>query len=113
MLRMLDEQIGAIELRVIPKPEGQGELGPAIESLEAEIEQLCRQRADNVREHHRWFAAAERSVLAGDDVMAKEAFSNSEKHLQLAREADALLAEFQGLIRDTRRSLSNEDEATI
>jgi phage shock protein A len=81
-----------------------------MESLVAQGEQLCTQRAVNVRELHRWFVEAERAVRESDDARAKEALTRHAEHLRLAQEADALLAEFRTLIADVRRSLATSDE---
>ena len=109
-LRAIDKQIAAVELPKIPKPGGrEGDPGAALESLVAQVEQLCTQRAVNVRELNRWFAEAERAVRESDDVRAKEALARHAEHLRLAQEADALLADFRSLIADVRRSLETPD----
>ena len=109
-LRAIDEQIAAVELPEIPKPRGrEGDTGAALESLAAQVEQLCTQRAVNGRELNRWFVEAERAVRESDDVRAKEALARHAEHLRLAQEADTLLAEFRSLIADVRRSLETSD----
>ena len=111
-LRAIDKQIAAVELPKIPKPGGrEGDPGAAMASLEAQVEQLCTQRAVNVRELNRWFVEAERAVRESDDVRAKEALARHAEHLRLAQEADALLAEFRLLIAEVRRSLETSDGA--
>ena len=107
LLRALDEQIAAIELPKIPKPVGPaGDPGPAIESLVAQVEQLCTQLALNTREQERWMVEAERAIRENDDVRAKAAFARHAEHLRLAQEADTLLSEFRSLITDVRSSLT-------
>jgi hypothetical protein len=110
LLRALDEQIAAVKLPAIPKPGGRaGDPGTAIETLVAQVEQLCTQRAVNTREMSRWFVEAERAVREDDDVRAKAALERHAEHLQLAQEADALLTEFRSLITDVRCSLAQAD----
>ena len=111
-LRALDEKIAAIELPLIPKPGGQlGDANPTMDALLGQVEQLCTQRAVNVREQHRWFVEAERAIREDDDVRAKEALARHAEHLQLAQDADAQLTEFRSLITDVLRTLSQEDDS--
>lgn len=106
-LRAVDAQIAAVELPDMPKPSGPaGVQSPALESLEAQVEQLCAQRSTNLREHHRWFNEAERAIRENDDALAKNALMRCSEHLQLAQEADALLTEFRALITEMQRSLA-------
>ena len=106
LLRIIDEQIAAIELPEIPKPSGRVEESKPAFALPAEVEQLCAQRAVNMREQQRWMVEAERAIRENNDVRAKEALARHAEHLRLAQEADALLTEFRALITDVRRSLS-------
>ena len=106
LLRALDDQIAAVELPEIPKPSGRaGDPSPVIESLLAQVEQLCTQRAVSMREQHRWSVEAERAIRVNDDMRAKDALARHAEHNRLAREAEALLAEFRSLITDVRTSL--------
>ena len=111
LLRFIDEQIAAIELPEIPKPAGRVDDPRPTVALQVEVEQLCVQRAVNMREQHRWMVEAERAIRENDDVRAKDAVTRHAEHLRLAQEADALLAEFRSLITDFRRSLSRERTA--
>ena len=111
LLRRLDEQIGAIKLPEIPRPTGRAnDPVPAMESLLRQVEDLCTQRAVNIREQERWFIDAERAFREDDDVRAKDSLARHAEHLRLAQEADALLTEFRALIIDVRRSLSPTNE---
>lgn len=110
LLRIIDEQIAAIELPDIPKPAGRiDDPNPAL-ALQAEVEQLCAQRAVNMREQQLWMVEAERAIRENNDERAKEALTRHAEHLRLALEADALLTEFRSLITDVRRSLSVANE---
>ena len=110
LLRIIDEQIAAIELREIPKPVGRvDDFKPTI-ALQAEVEQLCAKRAVNMREQQLWMVEAERAIRENNDERAKEALTRHAEHLRLAQEADALLTEFRSLITDVRRSLSVANE---
>jgi hypothetical protein len=105
-LRALDERIAAVPLPEIPRTEGQRDAhAPAIEALAREVEQLCTERAVNVRELERWFVEAERAIRANDDEHAREALKRHAEHLRRAQEADAMLSEFRALIAEVRRSL--------
>lgn len=113
LLRKLDEQIAAIELPEIPKPGGRVDGAmPTLESLEVQVEQLCTQRAVNMREQHRWMVEAERAIRENDDVHAQDALARHAKHLRLAQEADALLAEFRLLITEVRQLLSKATDSS-
>lgn len=110
LLHIIDEQIAAIELPEIPRPAGRIGDSKSTIALQAEVEQLCAQRAVNMREQHRWMVEAERAIRENNDVRAKEALTRHAEHLRLAQEADALLTEFRSLITDVRRSLSPTNE---
>ena len=106
-LRAVDALIAAVELPDIPKPtEPAGGQGPALEFLEAQIEQLCTQRELNSRETLRWCNEAERAIRENDDVRAKDALTRYAEHSQLAQEADAQLTELRALITEVRGSLA-------
>lgn len=106
LIRVFDEQIAAIGLPEIPRPVGDVDGSRVTAALQAEVDELCDQRALNWREQERWMVEAQRAISEGDDVRAREAMTHHAEHLRLAQEADALLTEFQTLITEVRRSLS-------
>ena len=110
LLRSIDEQIAAIELPEIPKAAGRLEDTKPTTALQAEVAHLCRQRAVNIREMHRWMVEAEQAIRGDDDLRAKDALARHTEHLRLAQQADAELTEFRSLIADVLRSLSPANE---